>query len=236
MEMPENVILALREGRKIEAIRLLREATGLGLNESKEQVERWMRQHRTEPGFGGSPPPPSAARSGGGRGWILWVLCLIAFVWAFVNIITPLSALIVLSHLEGYRATSFRIESIDYYDNHDSGLYWGFQGHVPEEQTRLYAPDLADARALGLKGLRELFPPGSDLRVWYNPAVTDTLFQARTLRVIPYAEDLKASELRRIYRWLIYCLMPLVLALFLSRRFRPASGRSGHCPEAPPRG
>jgi hypothetical protein len=37
--LPEDVMQALRNGNKIEAIKLLKEQTGLGLKEAKEQVE-----------------------------------------------------------------------------------------------------------------------------------------------------------------------------------------------------
>ena len=37
--LPANVIAALQRGEKIEAIKLLREATGLGLKEAKDAVE-----------------------------------------------------------------------------------------------------------------------------------------------------------------------------------------------------
>lgn len=38
-ELPAHVLAALANGQKIEAIRLLREATGLGLKEAKDAVE-----------------------------------------------------------------------------------------------------------------------------------------------------------------------------------------------------
>ena len=37
--LPANVLDALQAGNKIEAIRLLREATGLGLKEAKDWVD-----------------------------------------------------------------------------------------------------------------------------------------------------------------------------------------------------
>lgn len=47
--LPADVAEAMRQGKKIEAIRLLREQTGLGLKEAKEAVEQ--DQHRkTKPG------------------------------------------------------------------------------------------------------------------------------------------------------------------------------------------
>lgn len=44
-EMPHEVVAALERGRKIEAIKLLRESRGLGLKEAKEAVELYVREH-----------------------------------------------------------------------------------------------------------------------------------------------------------------------------------------------
>ncbi len=40
--LPEAAIIALDAGNKLEAIRILREATGLGLKEAKDAVERYV--------------------------------------------------------------------------------------------------------------------------------------------------------------------------------------------------
>jgi ribosomal protein L7/L12 len=40
--LPEAAIAALEAGNKLEAIRILREATGLGLKEAKDAVERYV--------------------------------------------------------------------------------------------------------------------------------------------------------------------------------------------------
>jgi len=40
-----QAIAALQLGNKIEAIKLVREATGLGLKEAKDLVERYLRDH-----------------------------------------------------------------------------------------------------------------------------------------------------------------------------------------------
>lgn len=44
-DLPQEVLQAVRDGRKIEAIKLLREATGLGLAHAKVLVDRAARQH-----------------------------------------------------------------------------------------------------------------------------------------------------------------------------------------------
>jgi len=43
-DMPDHVILALRRGEKIQAIKLYREATGVGLKEAKDAVEEIQRK------------------------------------------------------------------------------------------------------------------------------------------------------------------------------------------------
>ena len=42
-ELPDNVVGAIRAGRKIEAIKLLREARGIDLREAKHEIEAYMR-------------------------------------------------------------------------------------------------------------------------------------------------------------------------------------------------
>ena len=42
-ELPANVITAIQAHRKIEAIKLLREAKGIGLREAKEIVEAYIK-------------------------------------------------------------------------------------------------------------------------------------------------------------------------------------------------
>jgi len=52
--LPPEVIRAIEQGRKIEAIKLLREATGLGLANAKVLVDKASRQHAPKnapPGF-----------------------------------------------------------------------------------------------------------------------------------------------------------------------------------------
>jgi ribosomal protein L7/L12 len=57
----------LREGRKIEAIKLLRETTGVGLKEAKEEVDRLSRRLTREASFPATsraePAPPSGSVS-----------------------------------------------------------------------------------------------------------------------------------------------------------------------------
>ena len=43
--LPKEVIEVMKSGRKIEAIKLLRNETGLGLKEAKESVEAYLENH-----------------------------------------------------------------------------------------------------------------------------------------------------------------------------------------------
>lgn len=43
--LPDEVIQAIKNGNKIEAIKLLREKTGLGLKESKDLVDAYVDNH-----------------------------------------------------------------------------------------------------------------------------------------------------------------------------------------------
>lgn len=47
-ELPPDVIKAIEAGRKVEAIKILREATGLGLANAKVLVDRAWRTHGPE--------------------------------------------------------------------------------------------------------------------------------------------------------------------------------------------
>jgi hypothetical protein len=44
-ELPADVLRAIEQGKKVEAIKLLREATGLGLANAKVLVDKAARQH-----------------------------------------------------------------------------------------------------------------------------------------------------------------------------------------------
>ena len=61
MDLPAEVIAAIRARRQIEAIKLLREHWGMGLKEAKQAVDAYVRSHpeavmhqppRTESGIG----------------------------------------------------------------------------------------------------------------------------------------------------------------------------------------
>lgn len=146
-------------------------------------------------------------------------LVLIAIVWAMVNIPRMAGNVIVLINRAGYDRTLFIIDDVFYDNYHDSGLLWGFHGSTPDgEPLRMCAPELAPAKSLGFSGLKKRFPKGTRLEVWYNPGVTDTLFQYRTLNIVPHTEDLVHSEMKGIWWWVTCCLFPLLAVLIFAGR------------------
>lgn len=146
----------------------------------------------------------------------LGVLIIAAFVWAMINLVEVVGSIIVLWHHNGYQEVNFTIRKVHYHNDYETGLVWGFIGNIPDGEARMYAPRLVNAKKLGYQKLREMYPPGMQMKVWYNPRVTDTLFQHRTLQIVPYTPDLVNSELAVIYRWMLYCLLPFAGALLFS--------------------
>ena len=67
-ELPADVAAAMQQGNKLEAIRLLREHTGIGLKEAKEAVESIGRRSSAQAGAGS---PGEVPRSGGRMGLVV---------------------------------------------------------------------------------------------------------------------------------------------------------------------
>ncbi len=61
-DLSAAVISAIQSGRKIEAIKILREESGMGLKEAKDAVEAYQRRH---PEFGLSDGATGEASGGG---------------------------------------------------------------------------------------------------------------------------------------------------------------------------
>ena len=67
--LPHEVVAALERGRKIEAIKLLRELKGVGLKEAKDAVDRYKSER--------SPMSGSVVQPGtGGRAALFWLALL----------------------------------------------------------------------------------------------------------------------------------------------------------------
>ncbi len=71
-DLPPEVIRAIEQGRKIEAIKLLREATGIGLANAKVLVDRAFREHRPKPAM------PDLVTEESGIGKLLMMLAIVA--------------------------------------------------------------------------------------------------------------------------------------------------------------
>ncbi len=194
MDIPNNVLEALHGRQKIKAIQLLREQRGIGLKEAKDIVDQYLSHDEfIFSGTGNSMQKNDTKKKY--KAPFLYLLIIAAFVWAIVNLVEVTGSIIVLWHHDDYREVSFVINKVHYNDDHEAGLTWGFIGSLPDSEARMYAPRLADAKVLGYQKLRKIYPAGMQMKVWYNPNVTATLFQHRTLRIIPYTPDLVSSEL-----------------------------------------
>ena len=68
-DLPAEVVAAIEAGRKIDAIKLLREAKGLGLKEAKHEVDAYLRAH----------PPVRQPRSGANGLIFIVVVGLLGF-------------------------------------------------------------------------------------------------------------------------------------------------------------
>ena len=73
-DIRSQIIACVHEGRKIEAIKLLREATGLGLKEAKDEIDRLFAEHAAPEGAGA----PEAVRAKGGGCLILVGVLVVA--------------------------------------------------------------------------------------------------------------------------------------------------------------
>ena len=71
-ELPSGALVALHQGKIIEAIKVLRVERNLGLKEAKDKVEAYLRAHpdvRTQ---------YDGARAEGNRGGLLWLIVIVA--------------------------------------------------------------------------------------------------------------------------------------------------------------
>jgi ribosomal protein L7/L12 len=70
----EEVLAAVDAGRKIEAIKILREETGLGLKEAKQVVDALTRERRADPVIA------AGMVEEGGAGSVIKILVVIAII------------------------------------------------------------------------------------------------------------------------------------------------------------
>ncbi|WP_087546756.1 ribosomal protein L7/L12 [Acinetobacter sp. WCHA39] len=79
IEIPHEALDAVRAGQLIDAIKITREKTGLGLKESKDLVERYLKEHPQEQAL---IQEQLAQRSRGGiQIFILIFIILVILVW-----------------------------------------------------------------------------------------------------------------------------------------------------------
>ncbi len=86
--VPPAAAAALAQGRKVEAVKLVREATGLGLAESLKLIEGHLKGQRGASGApGGTFDPmaePGRVASGGGKAWLVIVIVLAVLAVGFL--------------------------------------------------------------------------------------------------------------------------------------------------------
>ena len=78
---PPDVVSALQQGSKIEAIRLMRERSGLGLKEAKDAVDAYEARTQLMQGTGSPGEVPRSA------GAIWWVVGGIVVAWALYHLV-----------------------------------------------------------------------------------------------------------------------------------------------------
>jgi hypothetical protein len=74
IEIPSAAIGALEQGNKIEAIKLVRAAHGLDLKDSKDMVDRYLREHPS------LQQRYASVQSENNRTGLMWMLLVIAIV------------------------------------------------------------------------------------------------------------------------------------------------------------
>lgn len=74
VKISDDVIVAVDAGRKIDAIKILREQTGLGLADAKHQVDSLARERRDHPGA--VPAVDVMEEEGGAAGMIRMVVII----------------------------------------------------------------------------------------------------------------------------------------------------------------
>lgn len=75
MDLPQEVINEIKANRKIEAIKQLREARGIGLKEAKESVDAYIERE--------APKMTSAPRSGGDHKLFLLAVAIVVAYLAY---------------------------------------------------------------------------------------------------------------------------------------------------------
>lgn len=216
-DLPEDVVAALCEGNKLEAIRRLRHRRPMGLKDAKDLVESWSDVKAARSRRGPAYVPGVTRVESGRPRWIGPVALLLTFVWALVNSVGAASAVIVLLNADGYRPDTFIVESLIYRPDDEGGLIWGLAGSLSDGPARYLNPAMADGKKEGAAGLSRRFPPGTQIQVSVNRSVTDTLFQGRSLQVLPGDVDLRGVEASHLKWWLLNCLLPFVLAMIYAR-------------------
>ncbi len=211
-EISRRVAHELKQNRKLEAIKLLREETGMNLLEAKTAVEDFLANNlegelnQKASAVVNTPQlkPYSKVQT------ILGLGVFLSFVWLFINSIILLASIIILFSLDGYEKGTFTVSALSFTNNTEDGLQWSLKGDVDGTTTRLADQSLVDIKNISASKVSRKFPAGSEIDVLFNPDVTNTFFQSRSLNIILYTPDLASAEKKRIIDWIKRCLLPFV--------------------------
>lgn len=79
---PEEIVAAVDSGNKIEAIKLLREKTGLGLKEAKDAIDALVQERRADPTVADT-ASNTMSEEGGAGGMIKMVVIIAAILGVY---------------------------------------------------------------------------------------------------------------------------------------------------------
>lgn len=221
--LPESILQSLKSGNKLEAIKEFRANRGIGLKEAKDLIDAIEVRLNNGEEIGievGCSTATIAVPAEVGKRTLLAnlvpILVIILFVWAAVNFVEVAGSLIIVANHQGYAKAEFSVQDVEYSNDPEEGIRWGLKGKINDVEVKLKDPTMFKKDSMGLGALRLVFPVGRKIDVWYNPDVTDILFQGRTLPVVFYSPDLLAGELSRIAWWLKFCFAPFIFSLFMA--------------------
>ncbi len=170
--------------------------------------------------------------------WWAPIALVFTVAWALITSVDAVRSIIVLATADTYVHETFRIDKL-YYSGSKGSLVWQLKGYVRGQPEIYAAMENSGQRQPTERELKQRFPPGTQIDVWYNPDAIVSQLQSRSLRVLPFTANLRVPEIDRLIWWLTRGLLPLLLTLILLRydkRHKQAVEQSRRLPStAPPR-
>jgi hypothetical protein len=143
---------------------------------------------------------------------------LLAGIWTIMWSLTLWNRFTILRHRADYHPTTFIVADAHHQTSGGSTRsgpstsYW-LTGTIDGTQEKFIPPGLTgDRYPHSGKDLSRFFPRGTRVNVWYNPAMTQSIMQGETLRVIEDQPDLWEHEVRLRNRIMVLIAVPLACA------------------------